>query len=1132
QRWTFPEGTILDEGEYVTVFADGFDIGLHTNFQLASAGEWIGLYNPDGQIVDSLSIPFIGRNYSLGRHIDTKQWGWYDQASPDSANESIWYYGVAERPYFSLLPSFYQETQTIQILHDDPTVTIRYQLGGFNADSQGIVHNSPITLTSSNVIRAKAFKEGYLPSKTATQTYYIAETPPGIPVIAITTNPPNLWDDQIGIYVTGTNGIRDNGPETDPPRNWNQDWEKESVFEYLDTTNTLVLQQNVGIKIFGGWSRAYPQKSLSVFARKRYGNDRLEYPFFSQKDFPRYKSMILRNSGNDWSGGGGVMMRDAFQQALVFGRMDIDQQAYQPSALYLNGEYWGIHNQREKLNENYLLNNHLINENELDLLRNNREVFNGNARAYNQMLNFVRGHPLNFNQNYQLVQREIDVREFMDYFILQTYINNRDWPGNNIKFWRAHAPGSRWRWLLYDTDFGFGIWNFQPSDNNLEFALATNGPGWPNPPWSTELFRLMTGSNEFREIFAQRYLSHLNYSFHPDRIDHLLDSLSQNIDVAIRQHLSRWGGNYFSWRSAIDEMRDFGRLRPQYSRQHLRTQFALGREVNMRLWWPNPEGGSVHEQEYRLSHLMGGTYLTNLPISLYARPEHDYEFVGWELSFFAADSTAPSGNAKLYASPRLSQKLDLDSWVQPVFAPLDAKMAAFRLPDSTTQFLELGLYNPTDELIYLNGYQLSGSSALTIPAGTLIEPGQWHWLSVPIDSNDFEMVLRHPAGFVVDSLRFDPGHWPGGSHFQLKHPQLNNAAAINWRSAERSAPHTWDNWQGKVFLNEVMADNRSGIRDEAGETEDWLEIYNANSHIVDLGGMYLTDDPEQPRRWQIPTNAPFQTTLRPFGHVRFWADGDTLAGPLHLPFRLNKAGESLYLFEKGGALLDSLIFPEMGADTAFGRVSDGAISFDFVPVYSSTPAGPNTMLNEIPRFTSSGLAEALPGEFYRSVIETRDANNDQIWCEAIALPRWAFFTPNNNGGGIVSGNPGALDIGQHLVVLRAWDGYTQSEVFQQFLIEVLDPAEERIASFPIGKGIVYPNPASGPINYLVRHPEERLLRYKIVDVQGRIIWQKEEQTEAGTWETTIPTEAFSAGLYMLQVWEADQLWDLHKLVIQ
>ncbi|MEL6844948.1 MAG: T9SS type A sorting domain-containing protein, partial [Bacteroidota bacterium] len=337
---------------------------------------------------------------------------------------------------------------------------------------------------------------------------------------------------------------------------------------------------------------------------------------------------------------------------------------------------------------------------------------------------------------------------------------------------------------------------------------------------------------------------------------------------------------------------------------------------------------------------------------------------------------------------------------------------------------------------------------------------------------------------------------------------------------------------GKVFLNEVMADNRSGIRDEAGETEDWLEIYNANSHIVDLGGMYLTDDPEQPRRWQIPTNAPFQTTLRPFGHVRFWADGDTLAGPLHLPFRLNKAGESLYLFEKGGALLDSLIFPEMGADTAFGRVSDGAISFDFVPVYSSTPAGPNTMLNEIPRFTSSGLAEALPGEFYRSVIETRDANNDQIWCEAIALPRWAFFTPNNNGGGIVSGNPGALDIGQHLVVLRAWDGYTQSEVFQQFLIEVLDPAEERIASFPIGKGIVYPNPASGPINYLVRHPEERLLRYKIVDVQGRIIWQKEEQTEAGTWETTIPTEAFSAGLYMLQVWEADQLWDLHKLVIQ
>ncbi|MEL7341241.1 MAG: lamin tail domain-containing protein, partial [Bacteroidota bacterium] len=230
QRWAFPEEVILKAGEYLTVFADGYDIGFHTNFRLASSGEWIGLYNPEGQIVDSLSIPFLQRNLSMGRHLETKAWGWYDQPTPGAANESVWYRGFAERPYFSQLPTFYQETQTIQILHDDPEVTIRYELGGFLVDSQSIIHNSPISLSSTNVIRAKAYKAGYLPSKTVTQTYFIAETPPGIPVMAITTNPPNLWDDQIGIYVTGTNGIRDNGPASDPPRNWNQDWERESVF--------------------------------------------------------------------------------------------------------------------------------------------------------------------------------------------------------------------------------------------------------------------------------------------------------------------------------------------------------------------------------------------------------------------------------------------------------------------------------------------------------------------------------------------------------------------------------------------------------------------------------------------------------------------------------------------------------------------------------------------------------------------------------------------------------------------------------------------------------------------------------------------------------------------------------------
>ncbi|MEL7339534.1 MAG: lamin tail domain-containing protein, partial [Bacteroidota bacterium] len=622
-----------------------------------------------------------------------------------------------------------------------------------------------------------------------------------------------------------------------------------------------------------------------------------------------------------------------------------------------------------------------------------------------------------------------------------------------------------------------------------------------------------------------------NYSFHADRVDHLLDSLSNNIDIPIRQHLSRWGGNYFSWRYAVDEMRDFGRLRPQYARQHLRTEFGLGREVQMRLWWPDSEGGSVHEQEYRLAHLVGGTYLTNLPLNLYARPDAGYEFVGWELQAYLSDSIAPSGNAKLYPRARLTQKLDSNRWVSPRFASLDVKVAAFQLPDSTTNLVRIGLYNPSEEAIFLNGYQLRGSSTLTIPAGTIVAAQDWHWLEINSDSNQFTLGMRHPIGFLVDTLRYDPGNWPGGSFFQLKHPQLNNAAAINWRSAQQDSLYAWEPWQGKLFINEVMADNQNGIRDEADQAEDWLEIYNPHDYTIDLGGMYLSDDPDE-AAWKIPEDAPFQTTILPFGHLRFWADEDTAAGPLHLPFGLDKKGEQLYLFEKSGMLIDSLFFPAMGPDTAFGRVRDGAVSYDFMPIYSSSPAGPNTLFNQPPRFVSQGIAEASPESFYRYEILTEDPNEDQVWLEALALPQWAFFTPHNNGGGFISGNPQKSDIGIHLVVIRAWDGYTQSEVIQQYQIEVLDPAKERLRSFPIGEGIVFPNPGTGPMTYMVEYPESRRLQYRLLDVSGRVVWSKEEETEAGNWQMSIPVETLSEGMYMFQVWEGARLWELHKVVVQ
>ncbi|MFK7926429.1 MAG: CotH kinase family protein [Bacteroidia bacterium] len=1130
KRWAFPARDALSAGEYLVVFADGFDISLHTNFKLKPSGEWIGIFGPDDVIVDSMTLPYIGRNYAYGRNLDTDQWGWYDEPSPGLANETPWYRGLAERPVFSHLPAFFESTQSITIAHDDPQATIRYTFGGDPVHEESPIHASPIVLTNTNVIQAKAYVEGMLPSELVTRTFFVNELAPMIPVLSITTDPANLWDNQIGIYVTGSNGIRDNGPATDPPRNWNQPWEKESMLEYLDAEQEFAFEQKVGIKIFGGWSRAFEQKSLSVFARKEYGENRFHYPFFSEKAFPEYKSFILRNSGNDWSGAGGTMIRDAFQQTFSVGRMEIDHQAYQPTALFLNGEYWGIHNQREKLNENYLYNNHLINEDEVDLLKNDREAFNGNSRNYNEMLDFVKGHPMNFEYNYELAKQMIDMQEFMDYQILQIYINNQDWPGNNIKFWRAHAPGSRWRWLLYDTDFGFGIWGSQPTENTLSFALEQFGPGWPNPPWATQLFRSLSESPDFRREFAQRYLSQINYNFTPDRVNHFTDSLSQNIDVAIRHHFTRWGGQYFTWLDLIKRMQSFGQVRPQYARQHLRSGFGLGGEVQMRIWWPdNEQGGSVKEQSYRMQDGVLGNYFTKLPLNLQALPDRGFEFKGWALYPWPSDSLPPAENAKLYGMPRFDQTLDSSRWIRPQFVPLDVKIGSLALGAQNT---EIGLYNPTEQTQYLSGYRLQGSVDTVLASGTILEAGAWLSLRIDVPLDTFTLMLRHPIGYTVDSLTFKQGYWPGGDTYHLRHPQLNNTDASNWRSVPRDQALKWESWLSDLKINELVADNVEGIRDEEKEAADWLEIHNPSDRLVDIGGMYLTDDLDRPYRWQIPMDAPLETTILSDGYLRLWADGDSSDGPLHLPFKLSKGGETIYLYERGGLLVDSLAYPALGQDSAYARSSNTNIVGMIIPLITTTPAGPNVFDNQKPVFTSEALREASPQKTYRYQATTSDPNGDQIWQEVISLPQWAFYSTSTNGSGTISGTPQKTDIGEHLVILRAWDGFTQSHVYQSFTIVIRDPAEERVLTLANKEGILFPNPTEGLISYMAVYEPGTNLKVKIVDTSGREVWTKEYISSAEIWRQDIDLSALSAGIYLFQVWEGEQLMDWHKVLVK
>ena len=152
----------------------------------------------------------------------------------------------------------------------------------------------------------------------------------------------------------------------------------------------------------------------------------------------------------------------------------------------------------------------------------------------------------------------------------------RDWPGNNIKFWRDHRTSGKWRWILYDTDFGFGIWDPNAyTFNTLQFALTPNGPDWPNPPWSTYMLRRLIENNHFKNTFINVYSDLLNTIFSSSYISEKLDSVRSIIEDEIQNHKDRWPQSATNWNYNLSTMQSFSANRRSYAINHLRNKFNL-----------------------------------------------------------------------------------------------------------------------------------------------------------------------------------------------------------------------------------------------------------------------------------------------------------------------------------------------------------------------------------------------------------------------------------------------------------------------------------------------------------------------------------------------------------------------------
>lgn len=632
-KWRFPDGVSIEPKGFLVIWADEYDTllnHLHISFRLSKSGEAIGLFNPDTLQIDSFVYEEQYTDISFGRYPDgSPDWTYFDAPTLGRSNDTPPYLKLSE-PQFSIPPGFYTENQVLEISNKDSLAIIRYTINGDEPTDSSLVYSAPIQIQSrageandismirtnldpymwlpswvppegevfkANVIRARAFRDGHQDSEISTSTYFvdadIHNRYATLPVISLTSDSRNLFDENTGIYVPGIH----HRPGESHSGNYFQDWEKPAHIEYFEPGGNLGFAQDAGIRIQGGTSPASPQKGLHVIARNEYGKNRITYPIFQNdpskaKELNEYKRFIIRSWGSLITG---TLFNDAYAHRLM-AKSDLDIQAYQPAIVFINGEYWGIHELREANKNSWYYQYHYdIGRDDpgYDILLHKEsngepyaEVDEGDNLHWNDMMNYVNTHNMKMPEHYEHLKDLIDIDNFIEYMGHCIYTGKWDWPNNNDASWRPRTVDGKWRWIQFDMETSFGVATglsilfsmLGPQYNMLEATIVgtdipTFGTYGPHP-----LLKKIHNNEEFKADFINWFDEHMKNEFHPDTMNLLLDKMVAEISPYMEEYKHRWpfiGSVNGSWEESIDIVREFNQLRPEYMREHL-LEYELG----------------------------------------------------------------------------------------------------------------------------------------------------------------------------------------------------------------------------------------------------------------------------------------------------------------------------------------------------------------------------------------------------------------------------------------------------------------------------------------------------------------------------------------------------------------------------
>ena len=564
---------------YKIVYCDKFDgdLAWHAPFRLESGKNGSIYLFKGNEVVDKI----VGMkkqpapNIAYGRKTDAAgEFGYQAKPTPGAGNCGTIYGEILNDPIFSVKGQVFESAQNVELTLSLPDgapegTKIVYTTDGKEPTENSLVYTAPINFSNTRVIRAKLICDGYLSPRSVAQSYLFLGRNMTLPVVSLVTDRKYFYDSKIGIYNSNNNS--DN----------KLDWRRPLNIEYFAAPGEESKINQLGeTRVAGGGSRNANHKTLVLYANKRFDAEkkRFDYEFFPE-DRPgqtEFKSIMLRNSGNDYNY---LFMRDAVMQRSFYRHVDLDGQAYSPAAIFINGEYLGMLNIRERSNEDNIYTNYDKLE-DIDMFENWWELKTGSWDNYNKFKDFYteQGHTM------AEFEKWMDCEEFANLMIMNIFYSNRDFPGNNIVMWRPIKDDGRWRWIAKDTDFGLGLYDHPYNYNTINWVYNSNfdpGTNWANQADHTRLFRRLMADVDFNRMFIDRCSVYMGDFLNFECIwEELWGPMYERIKTEYPYHRQKldWSVDYSK---ELEKAQNWLKKRPDAFYDQLSNYYKLGKAIKL-----------------------------------------------------------------------------------------------------------------------------------------------------------------------------------------------------------------------------------------------------------------------------------------------------------------------------------------------------------------------------------------------------------------------------------------------------------------------------------------------------------------------------------------------------------------------